>query len=522
MPRFHRFMRPASVTTSAALLLMSLSPLPAFGRQVRGDSLRSDPESDRPLARWDGGSLSVAAFVERYDPSTRALTSGGPVLRETVCKAVYREIYVRRAHDLGIHRSREFVEELAAAREERLGRLYVEVHGPRLSSVDEQRVRDYFDAHSATDYTSTGHADVEILFVRLSEGAGQDEGRRRFERIRRQIGSGEVSWEEAISEERKISGPANGTFQGVGLGRLASEIREAVLRAEVGGPGQVVETDLGLFLIRVDARVPGSVLAFEDVADSIRQQLWRADVTAWKAEAAEALRREFDSSGPVSDDSLLAAAARNEGLDRADALVSSMRDWESWRLADLALFADERIVPNPDRILDRIREDPKMRSEYLRFSVSLVVFDAASNRAGAIRGAEKLMRRLAAGEVGQVLLAEDPVRQTIRLTDLHRSDLDRIHRGLEASLAGAEPGSSYGPFPVPRPTQVFLEDPRGSFSRCLDLPSGVIIAVLDSTRLPEPQELVREVQRDIRASIGSCGSLERWLGPLWHLEILTP
>lgn len=517
----HRRSRPKSARPlSVASLLLGLlvaCPLSASA------GVDHHPSAGEPplLARWNEGGLSAARFVERYDPEQRALGAGGRVLREAVCKAVFREIYGNLARDLGLDRSPEFLAEYEASAGRLLANLYREIHGPALESIDENRVRELYQARAGSDLSSAGRADLEVLFVRLSGGGADDADRERFERTRLQIEQGALSWQSAVERERERSGPANGSFTGIGLSRLAAELRDAVELAEIGGPAQMVETEVGLYLLRVTRRSPPSTLPFEEVAATLRTELWRMDTAAWERETTADLGRLWGRSSSTSSDELFAIAARRAGLDRDDRFLARLREWQSRRLADLGFFADDRFVPPPDEILDRVRRDPTLRSRHLRYSVAFVSFDAVSDHAGAIRGAENLTALLAKGPVDLQALPPDPLRTTIHVADLHGSDLDRVERGLASSVAGGQIGAHHGPFPVVRAREALLVDPQGGFRRRLELPPGIVVAILEGIDLPATDQLVEEVRRGIRAAAGSCDAVERRLGPAWGLELLV-
>jgi len=379
-------------STRYAVLLAVATSLSAF--VATGET----PVGGRALARWRGGELSESLFVEQFDPDGEAIRKGGEFLEKQVCKAVFRLIYAGRARQAGLDTSPVFLDALAEWRERSLAAAYRRQHQPPSGGlVDQSDLRRYYDDNLARLYTSSGTADIEVIFVRCKVDSPDGEDcRARMDAYRERMAAAGADFAEMVAEERAISGAANGSFLDVPLTSVAAELRRAILSTPAGFTSPVVETPVGLFWIRVLRRSDPAPIAFEIAEPSIRTILEKDAEAEWRAAGAARARADLDLDPTLSDEAALAAAAVAEGLDREAEFIAAEREFTAWKLADLGFLADDEILPDDAEIAARIAGSGA-GSIFRRFDIDLVAIEVAADRYAALDKAEAVRRALDGG-----------------------------------------------------------------------------------------------------------------------------
>lgn len=113
-----------------------------------------------------------------------------------------------------------------------------------------------------------------LLRVPAPGGPGQrEEARRRLASIRARVLAGEAFAELARRYSEHPTRQWGGAHDPVARGQLAPSLEAAAFRLRPGETSEVIETDAGFHLLRLDERVPAATIAFEQVRDRIREHL---------------------------------------------------------------------------------------------------------------------------------------------------------------------------------------------------------------------------------------------------------
>jgi hypothetical protein len=479
--------------------------------------------ADKVLARWNGGELTEAKFVEASDPDGKLLTAGGPLLEGQICKAVFRTIYAERARQAGLDASPAFVSELVAWRDGRLEAIYVAGHMPASTElVPDSDVRKAFEVDRERLYTSPGSADLSVLFVRCGDQpetrAACRETMNEYQ-VRVTLHGDELS--AVIDEARSVSGPASGSFANVPLDRLAAELRQAALMTPVGQFAPLIDTPAGLFWMRVEGRVDPAPVPFERVEPHIRQTLIREREAAWRGREAARVRAEFGLPASSSDRQALVAAAVAEGLDRDAVFLAEERTFVEWKLADLAFFEDREILPDDAEIARRIAS-PESDATLRRFDLEWIHVTVGEDRYVALARLEELKAALARptdwSAVDDLVQRESDVIR-LELDEVVLDDVFWVSPELAKDLPDVADGGWTGPYAFPRGASLSGELLGGDAA--LDLPPGVGLVVRRSTRLPTVDEARKEIHRWFRDEITSPDRFREAFGARWGLEVLV-
>lgn len=473
---------------------------------------------ERVLARWQGGELSESVFLDRFDPDGDAVRRGGEVLEKQVSKAVFRTIYVARARQAGLETSPVFLEALTEWRERTLAAAYERQHQPpRDALVDQSGLRRYYEDNLARLYTSSGTADIEVLFVRFDIDAPDGEDcRARMDGYRERMVATRGDFATMIAEEKLISGAANGSFPDVPLTSLAPELRQAVLSTPAGFTSPVVETPVGLFWIRVLRRIDPAPIPFESAEPHIRQILESRAGAEWRTASVARIRAELDLDPTLSEEACLAAAAVAEGLDREAEFLAAEREFTTWKLADLSFLEDDAILPDDAEIAARIAR-PGADSIFRRFNVELVVVTVGADRYDALDHAEAVRRTLDRGADPAEGWGSNGV-EPFELSSVTTEDLQRISRQLAEGVVQLADGGFVGPLAYPNG----LTLPAAAIGRDkdLDLPASIVFAIRRSSRMSTVDETRTQVYRDFRNEITTVDRFREVLGARWGFELM--
>ncbi len=499
----------------------------AAGGDSRGGDVNGADATATVVSSWRGGALTLERFIAVYDPDMRVIAAGGTPLREAVCKATYREIYVPQARQKGLDKDPLYLAELEKWRRDRLSALYVERNSPDFSStLTEEKLREFYEKTKSQIYTSSGSVDLEVLFLRCSEDEAERrdcEGRMADYRARLSDGA---RFETVIEEEKGRSGAANGVFRRLAMKSLTPDLAKIASELPLGEYSSVIKTPIGLYLLRVSARTPPGPMAYSQVDRHVRQEAARAALAEWCEIEASRLRDELDEgcAGGGTADEVFAAAARAQGLDDDPDFVSAEWDWSSWELANRGLFADRAVMPPDEEIRRQLEDDPIVSRRFRRYSAVLAVVGAQDGRYRMIEAVTRVSKALREADDSAAALAvmagREPLVDVFPIGDADKADFKRLDRGLSECVAGLGPGGWCGPTPIPSPRDL-PEDLRDRFGFGA-LPAGSAFVALEGWRVPRIDEVRDAYNGYFRSTIASCDPFLEAAGPRWDLKIQPP
>ena len=475
--------------------------------------------SDRILARWNDGELSEQAFIASIDPDGVALRRGGDYLEKQLCKAVYRTIYGKIGETAGIDSSGPFLEALDVWRTNHLASAFVTEHRPPMRElVPETRLMEYYRENLDRLYTSTGLADISVLFIRCGDDpVARVRCRAEMATVNDLVGRGETDFADVIALERARSGAANGSFEEVPLDSLVEVLRQVIVVAPIGSFSPVVETPIGLFWVRVDARVDPAPIPFDNAEVHLRTVLERQAAADWRLEEVRRLRGVLVLPPSTSDDEVLAAAAVAEGLDQDGVFLRAEFDFKEWKLADLAFYEDRKILPDDEDVAARIaraEEDSRFR----RYHIAWIYLTVGDDRYLSLQRVEQLEAIL--GDGGSPLGARDFAARhrdvvLVELHDITLENLSRISHELAEKVPSMTDGGWEGPVAYPK-GRVIPGDILGQ-EEAVEFPPGMALMVRRSSRLPSVDEVRDEVNASFRNEITDVAKFKEVFASRWGL-----
>jgi len=181
-----------------------------------------------------------------------------------------------------------------------------------LLTSDEARVRTFFEEHPER-YDTPERARARHILVRVAPDAGEEEveaARQRAEALRERVAGGEdfakVARENTDDPGSKTSGGDLGFFR---RGQMVKPFEEAAFALEPGALSDVVRSDFGFHVIRLEEKQPAREVPYEEAREDIARELLTRDAAAEAARTrAEALAQE------VSEGESLEDAARRDAL----------------------------------------------------------------------------------------------------------------------------------------------------------------------------------------------------------------
>lgn len=198
--------------------------------------------------------VSPADIDSRFDELVKQ--AGGKEAFEALLKAQRLTAAVVRA---GIERGRRVD-------------LLVEKVLSEVAEPTDEEVRAHFDAHR-DEHTRPRRAQAQHILIKADAKKAEEVGsaRRKLKDIRGRIEAGADFSEMAAAHSECPSGRKTGGSLGwFDHGTMVPEFDAAVFAMEVGRVSEIVETSLGLHLIRKTAEEPGGPAEFTDVQDKVR------------------------------------------------------------------------------------------------------------------------------------------------------------------------------------------------------------------------------------------------------------
>ena len=157
----------------------------------------------------------------------------------------------------------EFKKQLALAKEELLTKFAINRAIENVKVTDEE-AKKYYDEN--TERFNTGASvNASHILVDSEEKAAE---------IRAEIESGSITFADAAKKYSSCPSKDNGGELGTfGRGQMVKEFEDAAFEMNVGEISAPVKTQFGFHLILLNEKNESTVLAYEEIADQLREQL---------------------------------------------------------------------------------------------------------------------------------------------------------------------------------------------------------------------------------------------------------
>ncbi|MBI2567280.1 MAG: SurA N-terminal domain-containing protein [Candidatus Schekmanbacteria bacterium] len=162
------------------------------------------------------------------------------------------------------------------------------------AEVTEDAVKASYEADKDSKYTTEEQVRARHILVKAARDASADDqqkARAKAEAALARVRAG-ADFAEVAKEVSEDSSAAEGGDLGLfGRGRMVPEFEAAVFSLEPGATSDIVQTDFGFHIVRVEARQPRTVQPFEQVKVAIEQEIRREQADAKLEEISETLSR---------------------------------------------------------------------------------------------------------------------------------------------------------------------------------------------------------------------------------------
>ena len=122
------------------------------------------------------------------------------------------------------------------------------------------------------------------ILVKVDEATTDEDAKKKIDGIRAQLLAGTNFADLAKSSSDCPSKERGGSLGKFGAGNMVKEFEDAAFTQEIGAIGEVVKTQFGYHVIRVDAKEPAGVTTFDEVKDQLRQGVKGEAVNKAKAD----------------------------------------------------------------------------------------------------------------------------------------------------------------------------------------------------------------------------------------------
>lgn len=164
----------------------------------------------------------------------------------------------------------EFEKEI---REQMLAQKLVEQEVGSNIVVTPQEIRDLYDKNEA-QLVAPKRALVRSIAVRKSEDSSDTAPKEKIEKLQKQISSGKDFAEVAKAESEDPYAANGGEMGYVAPGQTIQEIDSVIFKLDEGEVSEIVETQIGYHLFKVDKIEDSRKMEFHEVSDYLRQQLF--------------------------------------------------------------------------------------------------------------------------------------------------------------------------------------------------------------------------------------------------------
>lgn len=162
-------------------------------------------------------------------------------------------------------------------------------HCDRRVFITPRQVYEYYEANKEK-WTSLEQISLQLLLIR--KDAGKDAAAVVRDLAKMLDGADETTFSRITRENTEGPNASNGGKIGtIERGSLRPEFQSALKDAETGTVAGPVETAEGFYFLRVAERIPPVKKPFREVAESIRQELFRAEVEKLRTEYRKKLLR---------------------------------------------------------------------------------------------------------------------------------------------------------------------------------------------------------------------------------------
>lgn len=202
------------------------------------------------------------ALIARYPEQQRAAFSSEEAKKNLLEQLISFELFNKFGKELGLDKTEEYKEAVANITKEVLTSMAMNKALADVTVTDEE-AKKYYDENTGA-FSVPPTVSARHILVETEEEANN---------IKNEINNGLSFADAAMKYSKCPSKEQGGNLGEFSKGMMVPEFEKASFEAEVGTISEPVKTQFGYHLIIVDSKNEGSVKSFEEVKDSIVNEL---------------------------------------------------------------------------------------------------------------------------------------------------------------------------------------------------------------------------------------------------------
>lgn len=203
------------------------------------------------------------SVINRYPQDKRAMFQSEDGKKQLLEQLIAFELMNKFAKEIELDKTEEYKSQMAAIEKEVLTSMAINKALADITVTDEEAKKFYDENKEAFAQPATVSAKHILV-------AGEDEAKK----IKAEIENKEVTFEEAAKKYSTCpSKEQGGNLGAFSRGMMVPEFEEAAFNAEIGVVTEPVKTQFGYHLVLVESKNEASSKSFEEVKDSVVNQL---------------------------------------------------------------------------------------------------------------------------------------------------------------------------------------------------------------------------------------------------------
>ena len=223
------------------------------------------------------------AFLQGVPREQQPYLSNPQFREQCLEQLIALHMFAKNGEEMKLEETEEFKKLVESARRDILAQMTMR-EVMKDAVVTEEDVKNYYEEHKQ-QFTKGETVRAKHILTDSKE---------KCDAILAAIQSGETSFEDAAKEKSTCpSGTKGGDLGEFGKGQMVKEFEDAAFTAEIGAIVGPVQTQFGYHLIKVEEKKDAAVADFEEVKNSIRNQLLQQRQNKVYSDKVKELREKY-------------------------------------------------------------------------------------------------------------------------------------------------------------------------------------------------------------------------------------
>ncbi|MBI3089791.1 MAG: peptidylprolyl isomerase [Candidatus Tectomicrobia bacterium] len=226
----------------------------------------------------------LEAYLNQFPSAIRQRYASQGARLNILKSLVQWRLFALEAEAQGLHKDAKVKAQIDGTREKILAREYRSKMTQAQASVDEAEARKYYDAHRS-EFHSPEQVSARHILLKSREEA---------DRLLQEVRRGGDFVNLARKYSTGPSAPKGGDLGWFGRGKMVPEFEETVFKLKPGEVSDIVKTQFGYHIIKLEKRRPAVDKNFDEVKESIRTRLQRSKERDLLKEQEAALEKKYE------------------------------------------------------------------------------------------------------------------------------------------------------------------------------------------------------------------------------------